>query len=169
MLIKRLITIWFNYFTGQFVLTLFVSGMTWLYAHFCGLAWSIPMAIIMGICENIPNAGPVIGTVILTLAAAIKGSSVLLLPRWQFILLTAAVCILIQLLENHVLQPIIYAKTSDIPPLLIVIGMAVLSSVLGIIGMLFAVPIMASFREITRYFFYYEEFYGKEEPKRLHD
>lgn len=152
MLAKRISKIWFNYLTGQCVLTLSVSGLTWLYAVLCGLPFALPVAVFAGICENIPNIGPVVATIAAGVLALIRGSSRLTgLLNWEFALLTAGAFILIQVLENYILQPVVYGKSVDMNPLLVFAGMLVFSSLFGFIGMILAVPLMATLRELFRY------------------
>ena len=55
MLIKKIETVWKNYFVGQFLVTVFVFLTTWGAGAITGLKFPLLNAIAAGICENIPN------------------------------------------------------------------------------------------------------------------
>ncbi len=151
MLLKRIINIWKNYLVGQFLITVFVFLTTWGAGALTGLRFAFWNALAAGICESIPNFGPVISGIISGVLALAFGSSRLGLENWQFLLLTVGWVILIQLLQNWLISPLIIGKKMDLHPLVVFIGMTVFSLVFGFWGMILAVPIMASLREIRRW------------------
>lgn len=148
MLLKRIGNIWKNYLVGQFLVTLFVFLMTWGIGMITGLRFPLLNALAAAICEAVPNIGPVISGVISGILALAFGSSRLEMANWQFLLLTVACVILIQLLQNWLISPLIIGKKMDLNPLLVIIGMTVFSILFGFWGMILAVPIMGSIREI---------------------
>ena len=138
MLLKRILNIWKNYLVGQFLITLFVFLLTWGTGSLTGLRF--PLA----------NAGPVISGVISGILALAFGSSRFEMANWQFLILTVACVILIQLLQNWLISPLIIGKKMDLHPLAVIIGMTLFSVLFGFWGMILAVPIMGSLREIWR-------------------
>ena len=64
MLLKRIGTVWKNYFIGQFLVTVFVFLTSWGSGELTGLRYPLLNALTAGICENIPNIGPVVSGVI---------------------------------------------------------------------------------------------------------
>ena len=151
MLAKRVLKVWTNYITSQFLVTLFVFAATWLAGWLTGLKFSFLNALAAGICEVIPNFGPIISTVISAILALAFGSSKLDLANWQFALLIVAICIAIQLLQNWLISPLLIGKTMDLNPILTFVGMLVFSALFGFWGMILAVPIMATFKEVQKY------------------
>ena len=151
MLAKRILNIWKNYITSQFLVTLFIFILNWLMGWLTGLRFSFLNALAAAVCEAIPNFGPIISTVISAILAIAFGSSKLDLPNWQFALVIIGCCILIQLLQNWVISPMIVGKKMDLNPIVIFIGMLVFSAVFGFWGMILAVPIMASFKEAMKF------------------
>lgn len=151
MLKNRILTIWKNYITSQFLVTLFVFAMTWAAGGLTGLKFAFLNALAAGICEVIPNFGPVISGIISAVLALVFGSSKLDAANWQFALIIAGLCILIQLLQNWLISPLIIGKTMDLHPLLVFAGMLVFSVFFGFWGMILAVPIMASCKEAMKY------------------
>ena len=152
MLLKRITSVWKNYFVGQFLVTLFVFLTTWGTGALTGLKFPFLNALAAGICEAIPNIGPVLSGIISGALALAFGSSRFDLPNWQFLLIIIACVILIQLLQNWLISPLIIGKKMDLHPLLVLAGMIVFSIIFGFWGMILAVPMMGTIREIYRYF-----------------
>ncbi len=151
MLLKRIGKIWLNYLVGQFLVTVFVFLAAWGAGFLTGLRYPLPNAIAAGICESIPNFGPVISAVISGALALIFGSSRIDLPNWQFMIIIVACMIIIQLLQNWLISPLIIGKKMDLHPLIVFFGMIIFSFFFGIWGMILAVPIIGTIREIYRY------------------
>ena len=151
MLLKRIGNVWRNYLVGQFLVTLFVSVAVWGAGALTGLRYPVINGVTAGICESIPNIGPVISGIISGADALIFGSSHLDIPNWQFAILIVLCVILIQILQNWLISPLIIGKKMDLHPLLVFAGMIVFSMLFGFWGMILSVPIMGTIREIYRY------------------
>jgi predicted PurR-regulated permease PerM len=54
-----------------------------------------------------------------------------------------------QQIENHVLQPVIYGRTVQIPSLTILIAVLAGGAALGLVGALLAIPIAATIQAIV--------------------
>lgn len=151
MLKKRIAKVWWNYLVGQFLITIFVTLTTWAAGSLTGLRFPLINAIAAGICESIPNFGFVISGVISGALAMAFGSSVMDIPNWQFMLLTIAIVIVIQMLQNWLISPLIIGKKMDMHPLIVILGMILFSIPFGIWGMIFAVPIIGTVRELLQW------------------
>jgi predicted PurR-regulated permease PerM len=55
-----------------------------------------------------------------------------------------------QQIENHVLQPIVYRHTVQIPSLVVLIAVLAGASVLGIVGALVAIPIAGTMQIVVK-------------------
>ena len=151
MLRKRILNVWKNYITSQFLVTLFIFLLNWLMGWLTGLRFSFLNALAAAVCEAIPNFGPIISGAISAILAVAFGSSKLDLANWQFALVIIGCCLVIQLLQNWVISPLVIGKKMDLNPIVTFIGMLVFSAVFGFWGMILAVPIMASFKETMKY------------------
>ena len=151
MLRKRILNVWKNYFTSQFLVTMFVFALNWLAGGLTGLRFAFLNALAAGICEVIPNVGPFISCVISAALALAFGSSKLDIANWQYALIIVGCSILIQALQNWLISPLIVGKKMDLHPVVVFLGMIVFSYFFGFWGMILAVPIMASFKEVKKY------------------
>lgn len=154
MLGKRILKIWWDYLKSQFVMMLFIGVLTYLVAKLIGLPQALILAMIAGICEVVPNIGPVIATIPAAIIAYLQGSTVLTIENWLFALLTVFLYWLIQVVENWLIKPKIVGSMLNISPFLALIGMTVFGLAFGVPGALLATPVMVSVREIVHYYFY---------------
>lgn len=152
MLLKRISKVWKNYLVGQFLVTVYVFLATWGAGALTGLEYALPNAIAAGICESIPNFGPIVSAVISGVLALVFGSSRIDVPNWQFLIITIICVLVIQALQNWLISPLIIGKKMDLHPLIVFIGMIVFSSLFGIWGMILAVPIIGTIKEIYRWY-----------------
>ena len=128
----------------------------WLIARI-GANYALGIAFIAGILNIIPYVGPIIGAVLgVLLCLVIKyGAGVGLgVNIWIFALIVLAIMLGVQLIDNVVLQPLIYSTSIQASPLEIFIVMLMAGHVGGIVGMLAAIPTYTVIRVIAGRFFY---------------
>ena len=101
-----------------------------------GLNAPLLFGIFCGLTDLIPYIGPYIGGA----AAVIVGFSQ-----------GTIICVVVQLLENYVLQPIVMSKTTHLHPVTIMIGLLVFAHYFGIVGMIIATPCIALLKVIFRF------------------
>ena len=151
MLKDRILKVWKKYITSQFLVMMSVFGLTWLAGALTGLRFAFLNAMFSGVCELIPNFGPLISGAVSVILALAFGSSILDLANWQFALIILGICVVIQLLQNWLINPLVVGKTMDLNPILIFLGSLAFTAVFGFWGMVLAVPIMATFKEALKY------------------
>jgi predicted PurR-regulated permease PerM len=79
------------------------------------------------------------------IALVVKGPTVALLML--------GVVLLVQQLETHVLQPFLMGRAVALHPLAVIAAVALGSFLLGVVGALFAVPVLAVANSVTRSYF----------------
>lgn len=148
---RRLGLIWRSFFRGQLLFCLVMGILTFVLLGLLGIPGSIPLAILVGLLELIPNLGPLIALVPIVIVALISGSSSLALPNiWVAVIAIGAYGIL-QILGSNFLAPLIIGGSVDLPPLVMLIGVIVGASVAGLIGAFLATPVLASARVLAMY------------------
>ena len=156
MLLKRILKIWINYLKSQLVLMVFIGVITYIVGKMVGLSDTLVLSIVAGVGEGIVQIGPIAATIPAVVIAYIKGSSVLSVENWLFALIIIAIYILIQMFENYILKPKIVGDAVNMHPILSLVGMTIFGILLGIPGLIFAIPVMATARVIIHYLFYEE-------------
>ena len=121
---------------AQLVAMLVIGVVTTIALKLLGVKAALPLGIIAGLLEFIPMVGP--------LLSAIPAVAMGFVDSPQKALFVALAYIGIQFFENHLLIPILMKEGVDLPPVLTLIGLAIMGVVFGFLGMLVAVPLLAA-------------------------
>ena len=108
-----------------------------------GLNAPLLFGLFCGLTDLIPYIGPYIGGA----AAVIVGFSQGTITGIAVLI----VCIVVQLIENYVLQPVVMSKTTHLHPVTIMIGLLVFAHYFGIIGMIIATPCIDLLKVIFKF------------------
>lgn len=119
---------------------------------------AIGIGFLAGILNIIPYVGPLlggaIGTVLATTMRYCSGGAVGLdVNFWVFLLILVCIFVLAQLVDNFLLQPLIYSTSIKASPLEIFIVLLMAGTLGGIGGMLVAIPAYTVVRVIAARFF----------------
>lgn len=123
-----------NWVRGEMVLMFSIGIMTYVGLSILGVEIALPLAIIAGILEVIPNIGPVVSAVPAVLVA--------LTIHPLTALLTALMYLLVQLLENNLLVPNVMRKAVGVNPLVSILGLLVGFKLAGAAGAILAIPLV---------------------------
>lgn len=127
----------FHYLKGLTLIMMISGTLTFLGLYFIGLDYALVLGVITAVLTPIPYIGVTISAVIPLLLAFLTKDSL-----W-YVAGVLIVFIVVQFTENYFLTPRIMGKSVNINPLIIVIGLIVIGSLTGLIGMILTVPILA--------------------------
>jgi len=108
-----------------------------------GLEAPLLFGVFCGLTDLIPYIGPYIGGA----AAVIVGFSQSTVVGISVLI----ICIVVQLVENYILQPVVMSKAMQLHPVTIIIGLLIFGHFFGIIGMILATPCIALLKVIYRF------------------
>ena len=109
-----------------------------------GLKAALLFALFCGVTNAIPYVGPYIGAI----PAAIVGFSQDI--KTGIIVIISVV--VVQLLDNFIFTPLVQSKGLKLHPVTIIIALLVFGKLFGIVGMIFAAPVVAIIKVIFTYF-----------------
>ena len=127
---------------GQILLSLSVGILVFIGLTIFGIRFSILLALLAALFEIIPFVGPVLAAIPAVLLAMLKSPIVAL---W-----TVLVYIIVQQLENAVLAPKIMQHAVGLNPVVVLLAILIGGKLLGIAGIIIAVPVAAVVVEIIR-------------------
>ena len=128
--------------TMQLIAMIVIGGVTTIFLFAIHVKAALPLGILAGLLKFIP----IIGSIVAAIPAMAMGF--IDSPHKALVILLGFV--VIQLVENHLLVPVLMKAGVDIPPAL-TLGMQALMSVLfGFLGLLLAVPVLAVIMTIFR-------------------
>lgn len=119
---------------GEIVLMMAVGLLSYLGYRLLGIDYALPLAILAGLLEIVPNIGPILATVPAVLAglsiSAIHGLAAL---AWSF---------LVQQTENNFIVPKVMQKAVGVGPLITLVSLSVGFRLAGVAGAVLAIPIV---------------------------
>jgi len=124
-----------NWVRAQLLLGLIIGFLSFVGLTIMGVPYALTLAVIAGFLEIIPAIGPIIAGVL----AALVGLTV----SPVIALVVAIFYILLQQIENHLIVPKIMQKAVGLPPAIIIIAILIGGKLLGVLGILLAVPVTA--------------------------
>ena len=122
-----------HWFQAQLLLSLIIGLMTFVGLSLLDVKFALVLAVIAMILELVPNVGPVLAAIPAVAFGFFQAPSI---GFWVLILYIG-----IQMLENHILTPLILGKSLGINPVVVIIALLVGFNLAGIIGMILAVPV----------------------------
>jgi predicted PurR-regulated permease PerM len=123
------------YFRSVIVQCTLVGIVSWIALSVAGLNNAASVGITIGVANSIPYFGPIIGYILSIVVAIIEtGDFSLVIPCILAVMVA-------QILDNVVLQPLIFSKSADIHPVAILFIIMIGAQTAGILGMLIAIPI----------------------------
>lgn len=144
-----------RYFAGVLIEMTIIGLINGLICHFLGVPNSASIGVTAGLLNIIPYIGPLIAVFIniifsCTAMLPLMPENVELLHNALMILGTFFVA---KLIDDFILQPIIYGKSVQEHPMVIFIVILAAAKLGGIAGMIFAVPLYTLLRIVVKEFF----------------
>lgn len=124
-----------NWLIGQLILCFIIGILTYILLKIANVPFALPLAVLAGLLEAIPNIGPIIASIPATLFALIVGG-----PASGLIVLVGF--IIIQQLENSIIVPRVMSNAVGLKPIVVVIAVASGFTLGGPIGALVSIPIV---------------------------
>lgn len=118
---------------GQLVAMIAIGVLTWIGFLIIGIQSPLVLAIIAGILEFIPFAGPIASAIPAVLVALVQGPE---LVAW-----TAVMYIVVHHLEAYVLQPVVQQWAVEVPAVVMLFALLAFGLLFGIVGVVFAAPL----------------------------
>jgi predicted PurR-regulated permease PerM len=130
-----------GYVTGNLAIS-FVAGVT---STAVLLVLGVPFAVALGLLVAILDLIPLAGATI----AAVLVSTVGFLDSTRSGIVLIVFFLLYQQFENHVLQPLVYGRTVQLSPLVVLIAVLMGAKLAGVIGALGAIPIAGAIQVLV--------------------
>jgi predicted PurR-regulated permease PerM len=102
----------------------------------------LALAFIAAFLDLIPMVGATVAGAILVLATLTQGVTAALIML--------AIVLVYQQVENYMLQPWILGRAADVSGFLVIVSVLVFGTLLGVVGAIIAVPIVASIQIVLR-------------------
>jgi predicted PurR-regulated permease PerM len=131
-----------GYISGNLLISLICGLLTYTMLAILGVPFAGLIALFVGLVDLIPLVGATLGAVAGVIAAFAQS-------------VTAGIVVIIffviyQQLENHLLQPLIFARTVQLNPLTVLLAILIGVELAGILGALLAIPVAGIIQIVAR-------------------
>jgi predicted PurR-regulated permease PerM len=132
-----------GYVAGNVLISV-VAGLTaYLMMLILGIPFAVPLAVMVAFLDLIPLVGSTIAGLIVAIVAAVVGFPGKLIA-WVVYM------VVYQQVENNVIQPVVYRRTVQIHPLIVIVAVLTGGTLLGVLGALLAIPIAATVQILVK-------------------
>lgn len=131
-----------GYLTGNLLISLICGLLTWVTLLALGVPYAGLIAFFVAVADLIPLVGATLGAVVAVVAAFVHGTTAGIVVVVFFIVY--------QQVENHLLQPVIFARTVQLNPLAVLLAILAGVELAGILGALLAIPVAGVIQVVVR-------------------
>ncbi len=129
-----------GYVTGNLAISLVAGVSSTIVLLVLGVPYAVALGLVVAILDLVPLAGATIAAVIVSLVGFLHSTTAGIILVVFFVLY--------QQLENHVLQPLVYGRTVQLSPLVVLLAVLMGAELAGVIGALGAIPVAGSLQVI---------------------
>jgi predicted PurR-regulated permease PerM len=130
-----------GYVTGNLAISLIAGVVSTTVLLVLGVPYAVALGLIVALLDLIPLAGATIAAVIVSAVGFLHSTTAGIVLVIFFVLY--------QQLENHVLQPLVYGRTVQLSPLIVLVAVLMGAELAGVIGALGAIPVAGSIQVIV--------------------
>jgi predicted PurR-regulated permease PerM len=124
------------YVRGQLLSMTALSILLGIGLTIAGVPYAWVLAALAGAMEIIPLVGSTLG--------AIPAVIVALTVSWKLALIVVAIFVVANVVQGNVLSPLILSSSVEMPPILVFFAIMIGAELLGIVGAIIAVPLVAT-------------------------
>ncbi len=135
-ILDRIATVLRKWLVTQLIAMAVIGTVTTIALLLLDVKAAFALGMLAGLFEFIPTVGP--------LLSAVPGIAMAFLDSPEKAMYVAFVYWGIQFLENHILIPLLMKGGMDLPPALTVLAQSLLALVFGFLGLMVAVPMLAT-------------------------
>jgi predicted PurR-regulated permease PerM len=131
-----------GYISGNLLISAICGVLTYTVLKISGVQFAALIALFVAIADLIPLVGATLGAVVASIAAFLHS-----VPAGIAVVIFF---VIYQQLENHLLQPVIFARTVKLNPLAVLIAILLATELAGILGALLAIPVAGIIQVVLR-------------------
>jgi predicted PurR-regulated permease PerM len=156
-LVTRADTVLGAYIKGQFLLVLIMSVASFIFLSVMGIRYALTLGIMTGVLELIPFVGPYLAITVCSLVAFFQPHGANISFGLDSVTLVIVVIIglfILRQMEDLVVIPNVIGRIVELPPLLVIFTTITAAALLGPMGLLLGVPMVAVTKIIVCYLYY---------------
>jgi len=132
-----------KYTLGNIVISVLATLATWIVLSILGVPYALALGLVVGFFDFVPLVGATLGAIVVALATVPVSFPTATIVWIAFIIVW-------QRFEDYVVQPLVYGRAVNVNPLVTIISLLVGAELLGILGVLLAIPTAAAIQIVVR-------------------
>ena len=153
-LVLRIDTVLGAYIKGQFLLIGIMSVASFVILTIMEVRYALVLAIMVGVLELVPFVGPYLAISICSAVAFFQDKHAFGLPPLIVVVILAAALFILRQLEDYIVIPNVIGRIVELPPLMVIFTVIAGAALLGPMGLLLGVPVVAALKIIVGYLYY---------------
>lgn len=149
---QQLAHIWNAFLRGQIIVMALAAAIYSVMLSIMGVSYALGLALVAGLARFIPYVGPFILWVILWLVSFFQNYKPFGLAPWVYALIVVGLAWTIDMITDNIIMPRIMATALKVHPAAVLVAAIVGLDLLGILGVIIAAPMLATFQLMGRYF-----------------
>jgi predicted PurR-regulated permease PerM len=150
-----------GYVTGNLLISVVAGVVSGLVFWIMGVPFALALGLLVAILDLVPLVGATIAAIIATTVAFLGTETI-----WPGIVVLIFF-IVYQQIENHLLQPLVYGRTVQLSPLIVLIAVLIGASLAGVLGALGAIPVAGAIQVIVLDWLAHRKGGGGDAPKEV--
>ncbi len=131
----RIRTAWLGWLLAMGIDMLVLGGLLYLGMLLIGLPFAVGFAVFSALLTVIPNYGSIISAIPPVLFGLAQS------PEKG--LLVLAVYVIVNQIEGNLILPLVMARTVDLHPAIVTIGVLVMAQLFGVVGVIISIPLLS--------------------------
>jgi predicted PurR-regulated permease PerM len=144
---------WNTFLRGHILIVIMVIFSYMILLSVLGVRYAYAIAILAGLARFVPYIGPLITYIVLGLVTLFQGGNYFGLQPIFYTALCIILSILLDQIYDNLVSPRIMGRSLGVHPAAVLVVAIVAANLIGLIGLLLAAPVLASFTLIGRYTF----------------
>ncbi len=143
-----------SWLVGLGISMLVLGSLTWVGLVLLDVPYSLAFGVFTGIAVIVPFFGTILSTLLPALFVIGTGGV-------TKALLVILLGVIVHVFEANVVAPMVFEKQVELPPVLTILSVLVMAKLLGVVGLLVAVPVLASAMVLVRRIFVHRILEGR--------
>jgi predicted PurR-regulated permease PerM len=143
-----------SWLVGLGISMVVLGSLTWVGLVLLDVPYSLAFGVFTGIAVIVPFFGTIVSTLLPALFVIGTGG----VTKALLVILLGVV---VHIFEANVVAPMVFEKQVELPPVLTILSVLVMAKLLGVVGLLVAVPVLASAMVLVRRIFVHRILEGK--------
>lgn len=150
---RQLRIVWDSFFRGQIIIFMMVFVVYLVVLSSLGVRNPVALAAMTGLAVFVPYVGIWVTASVLLVVTFFQPSNYFGLLPWQYAVMVLAVALVINFTFDNYITPRFLGRTLDIHPAAVLVAALVMASLLGLIGIFLAAPVVATLKLLGIYVF----------------